>query len=395
MFIYSYIATDINNNLVKNTIIAKDKKNAFIEITKNNLTPLKIKFQRFFILNLENINYRTHFFHQLSILSSSGINLVQCLKVLKSNCQLPFWISIITNSIQHLEKGEKLSQYFANYPLIFNETIISLILVAEKTGQYDESFRAIVSILEHNEKTLLLIKKATRYPLILSLFSVLLLIIMMLYVVPQFNDIYQNFQQELPLLTKVIILISETLKSQFFCILLLFFLFIASLFKFKEKYILLIQKLIIYIPFVKKAIRIHYLSLYFLTMYSTIKVGLSLSECLACTIHTISNQQYNKDCKLISNLVDQGELLSDAMKKTNLFPTLSIQLISIAEESGRLNYFTKYLFKYYSEQYIIYSERSLKNLEPILLAIMAILVGVIMLAMYLPIFNLGNVISEL
>ncbi|HGN1706203.1 TPA: type II secretion system F family protein [Providencia rettgeri] len=395
MLIYSYIAIDGDNNLVRNTIIAKDKKNAFLEITRNNLTPLKIKLKSFFILNFENINYRTHFFHQLSILSSSGINLVQCLKILKSNCQLPFWISIITNSIQHLEKGEKLSLYFANYPLIFNDTIISLILVAEKTGQYDESFRAIISILEHNEKTLLLIKKTIRYPIILSLFSILLLMIMMLYVVPQFKDIYQNFQQELPLLTKFIIIISEMLQSQSLTILILVTIFGLSLFKFKDKYILLMQKLIIHIPFIKKAMHIHYLSLYFLTMHSTIKVGLSLSECITCTIQTISNQQYNKDCKLISNLVYRGELLSDAMKKTNFFPTLSIQLISIAEESGKLYYFTQYLFKYYSEQYIIYSERSLKNLEPILLAIMAILVGVIMLAMYLPIFNLGNVISEL
>ncbi|GAB1440624.1 hypothetical protein MASR2M36_34090 [Providencia sp.] len=242
MLIYTYVAIDIDNKLVKNTIIAKSKKNAFLEITKNNLIPLKIKLKSFFILNRENINYRTHFFHQLSVLSSSGINLVQCFKILKSNCQLPFWISIIANSIQHLEKGGKLSQYFENHPLIFSNTIISLILVAERTGHYDESFRVISSMLEHNEKTSLLLKKAIRYPIILSLFSVLLLMIMMLYVVPQFKDIYQNFQQELPLLTRVIVFLSEMLQNQFITILLLTILLGLSLFRFKDMYILLAKK---------------------------------------------------------------------------------------------------------------------------------------------------------
>ncbi len=83
------------------------------------------------------------------------------------------------------------------------------------------------------------------------------------------------------------------------------------------------------------------------------------------------------------------------MKKTKFFPDLSVQLMSIAEESGKIHYFSKYLFKYYSEQYIFITEKSLKNIEPILLLLIAILVGMIMLAMYLPIFNLGNVITEL
>lgn len=395
MFIYSYIAIDSNNNLIKKNLLASSKKNAFLAITKNNLTPLKIKFKMIFILNRENIDYRIHFFHQLSILASSGINLVQCLKILLSNCHLPYWQNMIENSIENLEKGDKLSQHLTKHPLIFNNTIVSLIIVAEKTGRYDESFQVISTMLEHNEKNALLIKKAMRYPIALSLFSILLLIIMMYYVVPQFENIYGNFQHELPFVTKVVIFTSEYIQEK--SIILLFIFFILSVLTVKFKFTLksILNRVMMRIPLLKDLIQTHYLSLYFLTMHSTLRVGLSLSECLNCTIQTISNYQYNKDCRQIQTSVHQGELLSYAMKHTKLFPDLSVQLLSIAEESGKLQYFTQYLFKYYSEQYLFLTEKSLKNLEPILLVFIAILVGTIMLAMYLPIFNLGNVITGL
>lgn len=395
MFIYSYIAIDSNNNLIKKNLLASSKKNAFLAITKNNLTPLKIKFKMIFILNRENIDYRIHFFHQLSILTSSGINLVQCLKILLSNCHLPYWQNMIENSIENLEKGDKLSQHLTKHPLIFNNTIVSLIIVAEKTGRYDESFQVISTMLEHNEKNALLIKKAIRYPIALSLFSILLLIIMMYYVVPQFENIYGNFQHELPFVTKVVIFTSKYIQEKSIILLFIFFTLSVLTVKFKFTLKSILNRVMMRIPLLKDLIQTHYLSLYFLTMHSTLRVGLSLSECLNCTIQTISNYQYNKDCRQIQTSVHQGELLSYAMKHTKLFPDLSVQLLSIAEESGKLQYFTQYLFKYYSEQYLFLTEKSLKNLEPILLVFIAILVGTIMLAMYLPIFNLGNVITGL
>lgn len=395
MFIYSYIAIDFKNQLKYSTLIAKSKKHAFTNISERNLIPIQIKLKTLFTLDKKNINYRIDFFHQLSLLSSSGINLIQCLKILHTNCPLPFWTDIIENSIIHIEKGEKLSQYLKQYPTIFNDTVISIITVAEKTGQYEESFSTINSILEHNNKVSLLISKSTRYPIILSSFSIILLTIMMTYVVPQFESIYQNVRHELPLITKTITFISSFLREYLPYLLSLILFLLPFIFKFKEKALALLKRTIMHLPILKKSLQLHNLSLYFLTMHSTINVGLSLSECLKCTIQTINNNQYNKDCKHVHMSVHKGELLSYAMRQTKFFPDLAVQLMSIAEESGKIHYFSNYLFKYYSEQYIFITEKNLKNLEPILLVLIAILVGIVMLAMYLPIFNLGNVITEL
>ncbi|MEQ4674227.1 type II secretion system F family protein [Providencia vermicola] len=215
MFIYSYIALNAHNQIIEDTLLAKSKKKAFLIITENNLIPLKIKIKAIFNLNHTCINYRIHFFHQLGALTSSGITLIQSLKILSENCHLPFWRHFIKSLILHIEKGELFSDFLKNHPQIFSSTIISLIIVAEKTGKYDENFNTISFMLEHNEKISALFKKAIRYPLTLCLFSGMLLCIMFLYVIPQFKEIYDSFQQELPLLTQAMLYASDFIKKQF------------------------------------------------------------------------------------------------------------------------------------------------------------------------------------
>lgn len=395
MFIYSYVALNTNNQIIKDTLLAKSKKNAFIIITENNLVPLRINLKSFFYLDSTNINYRIHFFQQLGALTSSGITLVQSLRILSDNCHLPFWNIFIKNLIQHIEKGDLFSDFLKKHPQIFSNTIISLVIVAEKTGKYDENFNTISFMLEHNEKIALLLKKAIRYPFTLCLFSGILLCIMFVYIIPQFKSIYDNFQQELPLITQSIIDISDIVTTQsLYFLLAIFFLYLLIL-RIKKHHHANLHSVFLKIPILKDLIKLHSLSIYFLTVSSTYKVGLPLSDCLNCTIKTINNEQYKKECEIILSSVLKGNSLSNSMKKTILFPSLSIQLIYIAEESGQLQYFTNYLFNYYTEQYMLYMEKKLKNLEPILLIFISLVIGIIMLAMYLPIFNLGNVVTGL
>ncbi|MDD9341594.1 MAG: type II secretion system F family protein [Providencia heimbachae] len=393
MFIYSYISLSINNVVIHDTLIAKNKKHAYLSIIDKNQIPLKIKLKNILILNTENLNYKIHFFHQLKTLISSGINILKCLRILKSNCHLPFWRDIISHTINGLEKGETLSSKLKEHSNIFDSTTINLIVIAEKTGQYEESFRIITSMLEHNQKTSLLIKKALRYPITISIFSFILLSVMIIFVIPQFEDIYTTFQHELPFLTQIMISISSFIREKIHMAIILLIVSFLFIMKYKNSITPHIKKSFLLLPYINQMTKLNNLTIYFLTLSSTIKAGLPLAECLKCSIETSRSPQYTKEIQNILLSIIKGDSLSVAMKASTLFPTLSIQLISIAEETDKLHYFTDYLFKYYSDQYISITEKKLKSLEPILLALIAVLVGVIMLAMYLPIFNLGNVIT--
>ncbi|CAG9425343.1 type II secretion system F family protein [Providencia alcalifaciens] len=392
MFVYKYTSLE-SNSYITDSLVAKNKQQAFLEIIKRGQTPISIKLKSIFILDMENLNYRIHFFHQLNILSSSGISLLKCFQLLRLNCHLPFWRSLINQVINDLEKGISFIKNLENHPNIFNSTTISLIVIAEKTGNYDESFLIIKNMLEHNQKTSILIKKALRYPVTLIGFSSLLLIIMLVFVIPQFVEIYESFQQELPSITKVVIIISDTLienvQWMMFTLLTTIFLFIKHKTFMSRKLSHITQHL----PYINNIIRAKNLNIYFLTLSSTLKSGLSLMECLDCSTNTIMHHKYKEECHEIYHSILKGESLSDAMKNTQLFPKLAIQLISLAEESGKLEYFALYLFKYYSQQYKTITEHHLKSLEPILLLFIAIIICLIMFAMYLPIFKLGSVIS--
>lgn len=395
MFIYTYTALNSDGILIKDTLIAKNKKQAFLYLVESSQSPITIKLNSIFVLNKENLNYRIHFFHQLSILMTSGINLLQCLNILKNNCKLPFWKNIISCAVNDLEKGENLSNYLKKHPNIFSKTVISLIIVAEKTGRYDENFKVITKMLEQSSKMNRIIIKSIRYPIALLIFSFILLFIMILYVIPQFENIYASFQHELPLLTKLIISFSTTVRENINTLITTLAIIFTVFIRFRPQLRYYSYLVIALFPYINKLVQLHNLTLFFLTLSSTLKAGLPLTDCLKCTIETTNNTLYRDTNHNIYNAVIKGESLSASMENTTQFPNLAIQLITIAEESGRLDYFTLYLSKYYSEKYISVTEQRFKSLEPILLVLIATIIGIIMLAMYLPIFNLGNVITGL
>ncbi|VEB71943.1 Cholera toxin secretion protein epsF [Providencia rustigianii] len=139
------------------------------------------------------------------------------------NCQLPLWKNIIREIIRNLENGEMLTKNLSEHPKIFDSTIISLILLAENTGKYEESFLIIKGMLEHKKETALIIKKALRYPITLLIFSSLVLVIMLIFVIPQFAEIYTSFQHQLPSITLVLISISHFISAKIELLSIIFF----------------------------------------------------------------------------------------------------------------------------------------------------------------------------
>ncbi|EKT64790.1 type II secretion system F family protein [Providencia burhodogranariea] len=393
MFIYSYTALTNDSVIIKDIIVSKNKKMAFFDVLELNQTPIKITLIAIFILDANNLNYRIHFFHQLSTLVSSGINLLQSLTILNKNCRLPFWKKIITLAIQDIKKGNSLSDSLKKYPIIFSHSIINLIKVSEKTGKYNENFYIIADMLEYNLKIKQKINQSLRYPVTLISFSFILTFIMLVYVLPEFKTIYQSFKHDLPIVTKILINISDFIIEYLAHLLLSIVTLVLLIYKLIGQHINLLIDLTLKVPLLKKLIKFKNINIYFLTLSSTLQAGLPLLECLKCTTEAIHNLKFKKESLEVYQSVVKGESLSNAVQHKYLFPSIVPQLLAIAEESGQLAHFVQYLFNYLSTQYTTLIEKSLKNLEPILLLLMACLVGILMLAMYLPIFNLGSVIT--
>lgn len=393
MFIYSYTALSKDNTIIKDTIISKSKNTAFIELLESEQIPIKINFKSIFYLDKKNIDYRIHFFYQLSTLSSSGINILQSLYILQDNNHPPLWKMIIKLAINDLKKGDSLASSLKKTPSIFSPTIVSLVEVAEKMGQYENNFKIIANMLKYHEQTKKKIRQSLRYPTVLALLSVSLIFIMLVYVLPQFETIYQSFGHNLPFMTNLIIHLSKLLSEYSIYPLLVIITLSISAFKYKKHFITCSIKIINFIPMFRRLSREHNLNLYFSMLSSTLQAGLPLIESLKCAANTVHHPYYKRACLVVHQSVVKGQSLSAAMKNQPFFPKMACQIISVAEESGQLIHFAQYLFTHFSESFITQTETLLKRIEPILLIAMALLVGGIMIAMYLPIFNLGNVIT--
>nr|WP_314262988.1 type II secretion system F family protein [uncultured Moellerella sp.] len=394
--IYAYSAITLENEVIKDILLSHSKKQAYQLLIDKQLVPLKIRLKNIMIIDNKTTEYSAYFFHQISMLMKSGITLLKSLNIILSSCSMAYWKIIITEMIHDIEQGILFSHSLQKYSKIFDKITLNLVAISEKTGDYSANFERIFQMLDSQQKIKKKIIRSLRYPLTLVIFSLLALFLMLNYVLPQFELVYANFNSELPLLTQKVIDISNLFKKNNATTLVtLTTLLLAAywLNKKNRKTKLVIHKILTSTPKIKILVQLKQLKLYFTTLSITLESELPLLECLQSAIGSVSNQYYKKESQIIYHNTILGYSLSQSLKQSSLFPDICFQFTHIGEESGKLAHFIHYLSHYYQEQYLQKIERLLKNLEPIIMLIMAILIGNLLLAMYLPIFNLGNVFS--
>ena len=394
--IYSYSAINIENKIIKDILLSHSKRQAYQLLTDKQLIPLKISLKNIMIIDNKTTEYSAYFFHQISMLMKSGVTLLKSLNIILISCSIIYWKIIITEIIHDIEQGVLFSQSLQKHSKLFDKITLNLVAISEKTGDYSANFERAFQMLDSRQKIRKKIIQSLRYPLTLVIFSLLALFIMLNYVLPQFELVYANFNSELPLLTQKIIDISNFFKQNNIPILVILTTLFSTIYLLNKKSIktkVVIQKIVISTPKIKKIVQLRQLKLYFSTLSITLESELPLLECLQSTIGSVTNHYYKKESQIIYHNTILGHSLSQSLKQSPLFPDICFQFTHIGEESGKLAHFVHYLDHYYQEQYLQQTERLLKNLEPIIMLVMATLIGNLLLAMYLPIFNLGNVFS--
>ncbi len=394
--IYAYSAITLENEVTKDILLSHSKKQAYQLLIDKQLVPLQIRLKNILIIDNKTTEYSAYFFHQISMLMKSGITLLKSLNIILSSCSMAYWKIIITEMIHDIEQGILFSHSLQKHSKIFDKITLNLVAISEKTGDYSANFERIFQMLDSQQKIKKKIIRSLRYPLTLVIFSLLALFLMLNYVLPQFELVYANFNSELPLLTQKVIDISNLFKKNnttTLVTLTTLLLVTYWLNKKNQKFNQITHKIMISTPKIKNLVRLKQLKLYFATLSITLESELPLLECLQSTIGSVSNNYYKKESQLIYHNTILGHSLSQSLKQSSLFPNICFQFTHIGEESGQLAHFVHYLSHFYQEQYLQQTERLLKNSEPIIMLIIAILIGNLLLAMYLPIFNLGNVFS--
>ncbi len=367
-------------------------------LKERNIVPLKIRkiYQLFSSLqNKKNSSKEISvFFRQLSTLISTGIPIINALQLLLQNHKKNSLHQLIDFLITKIISGQTLSSSLQHYPEYFDALTWHLIYVGEQTGTVD---LALIRIAQQKEKQLLLkqhIKQALLYPFIITFVASIVTLIMLLFVVPHFAELFQTFHGKLPIFTIKVIQISVFLHLHYFCIL-IFMLLIPTLLFFSRKFLrfkTLIDRLLLTLPILRE-VYLNILSANFSRVFAVIMTaGIPISDALKLLNDISTNEIYKRAIATFKLEIAAGHRIYEAMQVCAFFPDLLLQMVKIGEESGTLDTMLAKSAEFYEADITYWTKNFTHLLEPLIIIILGVLIGGLVIAMYLPIFKLGTFI---
>ncbi|WP_019211067.1 protein transport protein HofC [Yersinia massiliensis] len=394
--LFYWKAIGASGQLQTGTLLATDKNIVYEHMFGRGLHLLTIKRGK----RLSNRYWRGErlitITRQLATLLQAGLPLVNSLKLLAKEMDALPWRCLLHEISQQVSQGQSLSEAMAHYPHIFPKLFPPVIAMGELTGNLEQCCIQLVEHQERQQKLHKKVVKALKYPAFVCIIASLVSTLMLVMVLPEFEHIYQSFNTPLPTLTASLLLLSGLLTNYGPVIALLCLSLLTGycyLRQHKAHWRAYEQQLLLRIPLISALIRGSCLSQIFQTLAITQHAGLPLTAGLDAALLSVSNDSYRQALLHIQKQINQGMPLYAALTQHHLFPPLCQQLVRVGEESGALDILLNKLADWHQQQTHDLADNLTQMLEPLLMLIIGGIVGVLVIAMYLPIFQLGDVIG--
>ena len=338
------------------------------------------------------------FCKQFATMMRAGLPVLNTLEMLEGQTKRPPMKKIIQTIKKDLESGNSLAKCFEKHPKIFNTVVVNLIKAGEASGKLDTFLQKIVINLEKREKIKSQIKSALFYPAVLFSVAILVTVFMLMNVVPTFVNMYEQMgAKELPTPTAVIMSMSEFVRSSGGLFLLIFIILFVVGFKYlmsknynvKKTWHQIMLKLPIFGNLIQKSI----LAKISLVLGNLNQAGVDLIESIDIAKSVTDNVIVIEALENIKKGVFSGETLKDLFYKEKIFPATFSQLIAVGEQTGSLDEMFGSIAIYYEEEFDVAVANLASLIEPIMIVFMGITIGGLMLAMYAPIFSIGDIIG--
>ncbi|CEG56974.1 type II secretion system F family protein [Legionella fallonii] len=337
----------------------------------------------------------TVFSRQLATMIESGIPLVQSFDIVakgQTNNKLKNLLETVKRDI---ETGLTLSESLIKHPAYFNQLFCNLVDAGEKSGSLDTMLNKVATYKEKIETIKKKIKKALTYPIAVLVVALIVTAGLLIFVVPQFESLFKGFGADLPALTQAVVDMSKFFQAYWY---LIFGSLGAALYAFiyaKKHSLNFAQNLdrsLLKFPVIGTILQKAAIARFSRTLSITFAAGLPLVEALKSVSGATGNIIYAKATERIREEVSTGQQLYTSMENTHLFPNMVVQMVAIGEESGALEKMLGKVADFYEEEVDNAVDALSSLLEPIIMSILGVLVGGLVIAMYLPIFKLGQAI---
>lgn len=398
--VFYYECTNAQGANIKGEISALNLSFAKGELKRQGLNIVKIrkKSLTFSIFNSKKAVSAAEisvFSRQLATMLIAGIPLVQAFDIIAKGTE-NVSVKMLINSIKsEVEAGRPFSETLRQHPRQFDDLYCNLVSAGEASGSLDVMLDRIATYKEKTESMKRKVKKALFYPTAIVLVAIAVSAILLIFVVPQFEQLFQGFGADLPLFTQLVIHLSKLMQAYWWVALSLFVLTIY-LFSYLKRNVPTfshtLDKGILKFPIIGKILHKAAIARFARTLATTFAAGVPLIEALESVAGATGNIVYYNAVNRIREDVATGSQINTAMKNTAVFPNMVVQMIAVGEESGALDDMLSKVANIYEEEVDTAVDGLSSLLEPLIMVILGILVGGLVIAMYLPIFKMGSAI---
>ncbi|HZX52239.1 MAG TPA: type II secretion system F family protein [Pseudomonas sp.] len=335
------------------------------------------------------------FARQMATMMKAGVPLLQSFDIIAEGVDNPNMRKLVDDIKQHVASGNSFAAALRTRPEYFDDLFCNLVDAGEQAGALENLLDRVATYKEKTEALKAKIKKAMNYPIAVVVVAIIVSAILLIKVVPQFESVFANFGAELPAFTQFVIGISQGLQAWWFVILLILF---ASAFalteakKRSEKFRNWIDRMALKAPIVGDIIYKSSVARYARTLATTFAAGVPLVEALDSVAGATGNIVFKDAVLKIKQDVTSGMQLNFSMRSTGVFPSMAIQMTAIGEESGALDMMLDKVASYYEAEVDNAVDGLTALMEPLIMSVLGVLVGGLIIAMYLPIFQLGAVV---
>ncbi|MGK0525321.1 MAG: type IV pilus assembly protein PilC [Pseudomonadales bacterium] len=333
---------------------------------------------------------------QLATMMKAGVPLVQSFDIVADGLENKGLQDLVMAVRNDISSGTSFAGALRKHPRHFDDLYCNLVDSGEKAGALEKMLDRIATYLEKTELLKKKVKKAMTYPIAIVIVAIIVTAILLVKVVPQFESLFQGFGAELPVFTQMVVRLSDWLQTWWFVVLLAI---VGTVFLFKEairrsqKFSDFVDRYVLKLPVIGEILDKSAVAKFGRVLSTTFAAGVPLVDALDSVAGATGNAVYRDAIQRIKNDVSSGTQLQASMRQQDIFPVMAVQLTAIGEESGNLDEMLEKVAEHYEGVVDDMVDNLTALMEPMIMAVLGVLVGGLIIAMYLPIFQMGAVVG--
>lgn len=397
---YIWRGRDKSGKTRKNEIEAVNEQLVRTYLQKQGITPISVSIKPKPLFESKGritTKHIVNFSRQMTTMLKAGMSVTKALDLIADGIQKPIRLREMIEDIQEeVEAGSSLSGALEKYPVQFNDLYISLVTAGEEAGVLDDTMDKIATNMEKSETIKKKVKKALTYPTMVVIAAIIVTAILLIKVIPVFEGFFANFGAELPMITQLVVAASNALRSWGWIIPVVLTIVIAIFIWYKKRnrrFQRSVNKFSFRIPILGGILRLGSMARFARTLSVLFESGVPLVKGLYATAPATGSVIYEDATNEIAKDVENGAQLNFSMQNTERFEAFAIQMVGIGEESGNLGDMLANVASFYEEELDYKIDNLTTIIEPLIIGFLAIVVGTLVIAMYMPIFMLGNIVG--